>query len=91
MGPAGGACRVKLQSGADLATGAYMLRALVVKNQLNEVPPCLLNNQMAGSVSHIASIDISSNQIEELPLALTKLRHLRQFRCNKNQLKQVTG
>jgi len=55
------------------------------------VPPCLLNSQLSGSVSHIASIDISSNKISELPVGLTKLKHLKQFKCNKNQLRQVTG
>jgi Leucine-rich repeat (LRR) protein len=78
--------------GADLqAIWPSLLKIDLSENQLNEVPPCLLNSQMAGSVSHIASIDISGNKIEELPLGLTKLRHLRQFRCNKNQLRQVTG
>lgn len=45
---------------------------------------------MAGSASHIASIDISSNKIQELPVGLTKLRNLRQFKCNRNELRQVT-
>ena len=54
------------------------------------MPQCLLNSQQGGSASHIASIDISANNIVELPVGLTKLRHLKHFNCNRNQLKQVT-
>ena len=66
-----------------------LLKIDISENEFDEVPECLFNSQQAGSASHIASIDISANNIVELPIGLTKLRHLKHFSCNRNQLRQV--
>lgn len=59
-------------------------------NKLEQLPPCLFKAP-ENENSRIASIDISSNQIQELPSDLVQLKYLRVLKVSRNRFKKMNN